>query len=86
MNLCFPVLRDEGLEGKVFGHFGSAPSYLLCDLNTNKTRLVANQKHDHEHGKCDPAGSIKDEQVEAVITGGIGANALIKLQQAGIAH
>jgi predicted Fe-Mo cluster-binding NifX family protein len=84
MNLCFPVLKDEGTEGQIFGHFGSAPSYLIYNPNTKESRLVPNTKHDNESGKCDPVSSIRNEQVEAVITIGIGANALIKLNQAGI--
>jgi predicted Fe-Mo cluster-binding NifX family protein len=84
MNLCFPVSSYEGIQGAVFGHFGSAPEYLICDLEGNDAHSVPNIKHNHERGKCDPASSIRDENVEAVITGGIGANALIKLNQAGI--
>ena len=29
MKMCFPVESDQGLESKVFGHFGSAPVFVV---------------------------------------------------------
>ncbi len=31
MKICFPVEQHEGLESQVYGHFGSAPSFVVVD-------------------------------------------------------
>ena len=31
MKVCFPTQTNEGLAAAVYGHFGSAPFFTLCD-------------------------------------------------------
>ena len=84
MNLCIPVTADRGLESPVSGHFGSAPLYLLVDSETRATRTLSNARAVHEHGACRPLDALSGETIDALVVGGIGAGAIMKLQSAGI--
>lgn len=84
MNICIPVTRDEGLDSRVFAHFGSAPMFLLVDSESGACRALGNRNQHHEHGMCSPLSSLLGEKIDAVVVGGIGAGALGKLAAAGI--
>ncbi len=84
MKLCFPVERDEGLDSVVFGHFGSAPAFIVVDAGTKEVQTVVNRDSHHAHGACSPLKAISGERVDAVIAGGIGPGALAGLNSAGI--
>jgi len=79
MKLCFPVEKYEGIQSKVYGHFGSAPSFALIDSETNEIMEITNRDADHEHGKCSPLKALDGQSIDCVIVGGIGAGALNKL-------
>ena len=86
MNLCFPVGKDEGLESRVYEHFGSAPAFIVVDVKSGekKTKTIINSDQHHAHGMCSPFKALSGEQVDAVIVGGIGRGALMKLSGGGI--
>lgn len=85
VQICIPVVDDRGLESRVSGHFGSAPGFLLVDPETGACRLLPNHNEHHAHGMCQPLAAIAGEPVDAIVVGGIGMGALMKLQAAGIA-
>jgi len=85
MKLCFPVQKDEGLDSTVYNHFGSAPSFVVVDTQTNSVASIANRDQHHAHGACNPLKALDSQQVDAIIVGGIGAGALTRLNQMGIA-
>ncbi len=84
MNICIPVTADRGLESPVSGHFGSAPIYMLVDVETREARALSNTRAVHEHGACRPLDALAGHEIDAIVVGGIGAGALMKLQGAGI--
>ena len=84
MNICIPVEMDKGLESKVYGHFGSAPAFLMVDTATLACRLINNNNQHHAHGMCNPVAALAGQPVEAVMVGGIGMGALMKLNASGI--
>lgn len=84
MKLCFPVQSNEGLESTVYNHFGSAPSFVVVDTNTNDVSTITNNDRLHVHGSCNPIKALDNQTVDAVIVGGIGGGALGRLNQAGI--
>jgi predicted Fe-Mo cluster-binding NifX family protein len=84
MKICVPVARDEGLASQVYGHFGSAPMFLLVDSNSGELRPLANSNQHHAHGMCQPLAALQGQAVDAVLVGGIGGGALSRLQAAGI--
>lgn len=84
MNLCIPVMNDQGLDSRVSGHFGSAPCFAIVDSETRACRVVPNANQHHGHGGCHPVAAIAGLGVDGVLVGGIGAGALSHLQAAGI--
>ena len=84
MKICVPVETNNGLESKPFGHFGSAPMFVVCDLESGDLSTINNGDLEHEHGKCQPLKALSGNIVDAVIVGGIGQGAISKLNSMGI--
>jgi predicted Fe-Mo cluster-binding NifX family protein len=84
MNICIPVEADEGLESPVCAHFGSAPAFMIVDVDTGSCRAIANGNPHHGHGMCMPLQSLAGEQIDGMVVGGIGMGALGKLNAARI--
>lgn len=84
MKVCFPVMENEGLESRVFGHFGSAPQFVVVDTVTSEMTAISNSDQIHEHGACNPVAGLGGHEVDAIVVGGIGAGALHKLNGAGL--
>lgn len=84
MKVCFPVLENQGLESQVFGHFGSAPGFIVVDTISNELSMIDNSDKIHEHGACNPVAGLGGHEVDAIVVGGIGGGALQKLNMAGL--
>jgi len=84
MKLCFPVQSNEGIESRVYNHFGSAPMFVVVDTDTHDVESIANRDRHHEHGACNPIRALGNHTVDAVIVGGIGGGALSRLNQRGV--
>ena len=84
MRVCFPVQEDEGIESKVYNHFGSAPLFVVVDTETNVAGMIKNKDQHHAHGVCNPIQALDKQKIDAVVVGGIGGGALGKLNQSGI--
>lgn len=84
MKVCFPVKEIRQLDSKVYGHFGSAPAFVLVDAETGSLTVLPNANQHHAHGMCNPVAALAGQTVDAVVVGGIGGGALMKLNMAGI--
>ncbi|MEI7636268.1 MAG: NifB/NifX family molybdenum-iron cluster-binding protein [Syntrophus sp. (in: bacteria)] len=84
MKVCFAVQKDEGMDSAVYGHFGSAPIFVVVDTERQSIDTVSNKDMIHAHGACNPIMALGGQNVDAVIVGGIGGGALMKLNDAGI--
>ena len=84
MKVCFPVHKDEGVNSKVYDHFGSAPEFIVVNTELQSTITVGNKDLDHVHGACNPVMAVGGHKIDAVVVGGIGAGALRKLNVDGI--
>ena len=84
MKVCFPVEIEQGVKSKVYGHFGSAPSFIIVDTENNNVTTINNKDQHGEHGACNPLKKFNNQQVDALVVGGIGAGALNILNQSGI--
>ena len=80
---AIPVSENKGMESVPFGHFGSAPEFVICDLESNEVKSINNGDLGHEHGKCQPLKALEGNKVDAIIVGGIGAGAIMKLNAMG---
>ena len=84
MRICVPVEANKGLESRPYGHFGSAPLFVVCNLENQEVTEINNQDLHHEHGKCQPLKALQGNVVDAVIVGGIGQGAIMKLNSMGV--
>lgn len=84
MKVGFAAQSNEGVESKIFNHFGSAPAFIVVDTEDKGVVTVNNKDLHHVHGACNPLKALGGNSVDAMIVGGIGAGALMKLQSEGI--
>lgn len=78
MKVGFPVEKDEGLNSRIFGHFGSAPCFIVVGEN-DKLEVVKNEDAERERGNCAPISALKGVGVDVLVVGGIGSGALDEL-------
>ncbi|MEN6332750.1 MAG: NifB/NifX family molybdenum-iron cluster-binding protein [Phycisphaerales bacterium] len=84
MKVAIPVGEYCGLESQVYGHFGSAPVFVLVDSETMSIEPLGNADQVHVHGQCSPMKALAGSMPDAIVVGGIGAGALVGLRHAGI--
>ncbi len=84
MKVGFAVEANEGIESKVYNHFGSAPLFIIVDAATKEITTVNNKDLHHVHGACNPIKALDGQSVDGMVVGGIGAGALSKLNAMGI--
>jgi predicted Fe-Mo cluster-binding NifX family protein len=83
MRICIPAGTDAGLESPVFGHFGSAPYFVVHDTDAGGTEVIENENQHHAHGGCQPLAAFDGQTLDALVVGGIGRRAIARLNQAG---
>lgn len=84
MRVCIPTETNEGKNSQVYGHFGSAPYFTICDTDKDSVEVVANNNQHHSHGTCHPMGVLTGKKINAVVCGGMGARAVQLLNDAEI--
>jgi predicted Fe-Mo cluster-binding NifX family protein len=84
MKIAIPVQDSRGLESPVYGHFGSAPCFLVYDSESGAAGVVDNGQPAHAHGQCNPIAVLAGQRVQALVTGGIGGRALELLNAAQV--
>jgi predicted Fe-Mo cluster-binding NifX family protein len=84
MKVCFPVQKDEGMESQVYNHFGSAPVFIVVDTEGKSVQRINNRDLHHVHGACNPIMALGGQTIEALVVGGIGGGALMKLNAMGV--
>ena len=84
MKVGFAIQINEGLESAVYDHFGSAPEFLIVDTEEKQIAKVDNANAHESHGNCNPMGKLGGNQIDALVVGGIGAGAIMKLNAMGV--
>jgi predicted Fe-Mo cluster-binding NifX family protein len=84
MKVGFAVQLNEGLESTVYGHFGSAPAFIIVDTDLKQVSAVDNTNAHHVHGACNPIMALGGNSIDAMIVGGIGPGAITKLNAMGV--
>lgn len=83
MKVCLPVVKDQGLQSTIYGHFASAPLFLEIDTDTGESAAIPNcDKHKPEAG-CNPFRALAGKQLDGVILAGVGDNLLEMLNMMG---
>ena len=83
MKICFPVVTDEGMESTIYGHFASAPLFVIIDTLTQQSSSVANCDQSNPYGGCNPFSALKDQQLAGIIVSGIGDESLRVMNMCG---
>jgi predicted Fe-Mo cluster-binding NifX family protein len=79
-------MEAGGLDGKRSGHFGHCDVFTLIDVKDGaieKVSILPNQSH-VQGGCMVPVNLLSDNQVNALIVGGIGMRPLMGFRQVGI--
>ena len=84
MKVGFAVQFNEGLESVVYGHFGSAPAFIIVDTDLKQISAVDNSNAHHVHGACNPIMALGGNSIDAMVVGGIGPGAIMKLNAMGV--
>jgi len=72
MKARFVVHKDEGIQSKLFNHFGMAPAFVLVDAKTKETVMMRNSGLQHLHLMCNRVSAMGGNEVKAVLAGRIG--------------
>jgi predicted Fe-Mo cluster-binding NifX family protein len=84
MKVCIPAQDASGLEAVPYGHFGSASYFVVYDTDAGATEIIDNADSHHAHGMCHPVGALGGRRIDAIIVGGIGSRAIMKLNAEGM--
>jgi predicted Fe-Mo cluster-binding NifX family protein len=72
MKVCFPVIADTGMESTIYGHFSSAPFFMLIDTETRQNSTIANCDRTNPFAGCNPFSALSGRDLDAIVVGGIG--------------
>jgi predicted Fe-Mo cluster-binding NifX family protein len=83
MKLCFPVVTGEGMDSTIYGHFASTPWFLIVDTAIGQTYVLANCDEKNPYAGCNPFLALRDRQLDGIVVGGIGDDALRIMNMCG---
>ncbi len=84
--IAIPSMEKGGLDGTRSGHFGHCDVFTFVDVEGGEIKevlTVANQEH-AQGGCMVPVNLLADNNVNALIVGGIGMRPLMGFNQVGI--
>ena len=83
MKLCFPIITGAGMESTIYGHFASAPWFLIVDTEIRQTYVLANCDEKNLYAGCNPFMALRDLNLDGIVVGGIGDDALRTMNMCG---
>jgi predicted Fe-Mo cluster-binding NifX family protein len=83
MNICFPVVANKGLSSELYGHFASAPIFLVVETVSGRSSAIVNCDPENPFGGCNPFVALRRQSLDAIIVDGIGDDALRSMQFCG---
>jgi predicted Fe-Mo cluster-binding NifX family protein len=84
--IAVPSMANGGLDGQRAGHFGHCDVFTLVDVKGGEIDQVTTiNNREHVQGGCMvPVNLLAENNVNALIVGGIGMRPLMGFRQAGI--
>jgi predicted Fe-Mo cluster-binding NifX family protein len=84
--IAIPSMETGGLDGQRAGHFGHCDVFTLVDVKDGEIKNITTiNNQSHVQGGCMvPVNLLAENQVNALIVGGIGMRPLMGFRQAGI--
>jgi predicted Fe-Mo cluster-binding NifX family protein len=83
MNICLPILAEQGLDSPVSPHFGQARAFAMVNSETNDVTIVKNTGT-HHGGTLTPPELLEQAGADVVLCGGLGVKAVRLFEQKGI--
>ena len=83
MQICFPIAEDRGLESELYGHFPSAPLFLIVDSATDTAAPLANCDPESPYAGCNPFRALAGRTIDAIVVDAIGDDALSTMNLCG---
>ena len=86
MRIAISASDGNGLDGVVSPHFGRCPYFVLVDLEEGevKTAHAVPNPYYNQHQPGQVPGFIHSQQVDVMLTGGMGGRAIAFFRQYGI--
>jgi predicted Fe-Mo cluster-binding NifX family protein len=84
MRVGFPVARDAGLESVIFGHFASAPLFMIVDTETEEVLHFVNCDPLAPEAGCNALKAVCSRSLDTMVVDGIGDGFLRILNGCGI--
>ncbi len=84
--IAVPSMSPGGLDGQRSGHFGHCDVFTLVDVEGGEIKSVTTiPNQSHVQGGCMvPVNLLAQQQVDALVVGGIGMRPLMGFKQVGI--
>jgi predicted Fe-Mo cluster-binding NifX family protein len=78
--------EDNGLDSRVSPHFGRCPYFMLVDFEEGEAKTVraVPNPYYNQHQPGQVPGFIHSQQVDVMLTGGMGGQAIAFFEQYGI--
>jgi len=83
VKVCFPITNDNGIDSTLYGHFASTPLFLVFDTVTHQSSIVPNHDEKNPFAGCNPFSALKGRQLDGIVVGGIGDEALRAMNLCG---
>jgi predicted Fe-Mo cluster-binding NifX family protein len=84
MNICIPVEKNDGLDSQLCLHFGKAPMFVVINTDTLHMEVYENIASDSEPDSSACCKLAAEGEINSVVVGGIGLEALSDLQATGL--
>ncbi|HIJ86361.1 MAG TPA: NifB/NifX family molybdenum-iron cluster-binding protein [Desulfuromonadales bacterium] len=83
MKVCFPAIADAGMVSEIYGHFASAPLFVIIDTDTGISSAIANCDRENPYAGCNPFSALTGQQLDGIVVGGIGDDSLRIMNMCG---
>ena len=83
MKVCFPVITDAGLTSQIYGHFASAPRFLIIDTKTGESAALDNCDSENPFVGCNPFSALSRQSLDGIVVGSIGDDAVRAMNLCG---
>ena len=80
---ALPIEINKGLDSPIAQHFGRAPAFVVVTENKKIIKIIDNVS-EHFGGKGKPPELLKNQNIDVLLCGGLGPNAIRQFENLGI--
>ena len=80
---AIPIENDNGLNSPIAQHFGRAPAFAIVTENKEMVSTIENVS-EHFGGKGKPPELLSQKDIDILLCGGLGPNAIKQFENFGI--